>query len=210
MTTAELGFYAVGLMNGVLGFAGLIMPPIIKKLGTKGSLSLGALSTFIYVGCQMLALTQAEQDGVKSDKFGLVYGLIIFTAALNGFGQSMFWMSGAKYINDCASDDNKGTYNAFLLTFDLGSHITGNLLAALVIPVSSTMMLYIVFTCICFLMIFYFLFVPEPLPVPGKESNADSKAPTCGDMWNLTFNKDYRMLTFMPLCNLSAVSLAVY
>jgi hypothetical protein len=142
--------------------------------------------------------------------FGFVYGLIIFTAALNGFGQSMFWMSGAKFINECASDDNKGTYNAFLLTFDLGSHITGNLLAAFVIPVSSTMMLYIIFTGISFLMIFYFLFVPAPLPVPGKGDKSDEKAPTCGDMWDLTFNKDYRMLTFMPLCNLSAVSLAVY
>jgi predicted MFS family arabinose efflux permease len=78
-------------------------------------------------------------------------------------------MTAAAYIKKCASKVNKGTYNGYLLTFDLGSHITGNLMAALVIPASSTTLLYAIFSGICFLMIFYWMFTPEPAPVPDQK-----------------------------------------
>jgi hypothetical protein len=53
----ELGFYSVGLMNGVLGFSAIFMPPLVEKLKTRKSLSIGTVTWFIYIGCQMFALT---------------------------------------------------------------------------------------------------------------------------------------------------------
>jgi hypothetical protein len=206
----ELGFYAVGLMNGTLGFACLFIAPVTKKLGDKCSLSLGTTTFLIYIGCQLLAVTQkTDEFGEKSDMYTLVYILILFTAFLNGVGQAIFWMTAAAYIKKCSSNLNKGAYNGFLLTFDLGSHITGNLMAGLVIPASSTTLLYAIFSGICFLMIFFWMFTPEPAPVPGQKKEPESEGDEgFGAMWKLLGTK--KMLTFIPLCSLSAISLAVY
>ena len=55
-------------------------------------------------------------------------------AVINGWGNALLFVCSSKYINECANDTNKGLYNSLLWSFNTGSLITGNLVAAYVIP----------------------------------------------------------------------------
>ena len=59
------------------------------------------------------------------------------TAVFNGFGCSLFWPGGAIYVNECATDANKGLFNSIFWVFQMVAFITGNLMAAFVIPNTS-------------------------------------------------------------------------
>jgi MFS family permease len=49
--------------------------------------------------------------------YNTIYGLILAAAAINGFGASILWVAGLKYLSECANDDNKGLYNSIFWGF---------------------------------------------------------------------------------------------
>ena len=65
--------------------------------------------------------------------YTLIYVLILFTSAVNGAGASILWVAQGKYISECANEDNKGMFNSIFWIFNLGSMVTGNLMAAYVL-----------------------------------------------------------------------------
>ena len=66
-----------------------------------------------------------------------IYILTIATAALNGFGNAVFWPASSIYVSECATDQNKGLFNSIFWIFQMSAFITGNLMAAFVIPNTS-------------------------------------------------------------------------
>jgi len=99
----------------------------------------------------------------------VIYVLILVTASLNGMGCSLFWAVSANYVNRCATNKNKGLFNGILWMWVQLSFVTGNLMAAFIIPITSELFLYYVFTGICVICVFLFGLLKEPLPHPEKD-----------------------------------------
>lgn len=105
----------------------------------------------------------------------VIYVLILVTAAINGMGCSLFWAVSANYVNRCATDKNKGLFNGILWMWVQLSFVTGNLMAAFVIPVTSELFLYYLFTGICAVVCFLFGLLREPLPHPVDEKDIEEE-----------------------------------
>ena len=96
--------------------------------------------------------------------YGVIYALVIIGSFVNGWGNALLFVCASSYVNDCANDQNKGLFNSLLLIFNQGTFITGNLIAAFVIPlISKTVYFYICLGILCFTAIFYLL-LKNPLP----------------------------------------------
>jgi MFS family permease len=61
----------------------------------------------------------------------------LVTAVIIGWGSSMLFVGSMTYVNACANEQNKGFYNAILWSGYTGTMITGNFIAAYVIPLMS-------------------------------------------------------------------------
>ena len=102
--------------------------------------------------------------GFLPDSDWVIYLLLMVSAAFMGWGQSLYWVAGNKYVNDCANNENKGLFNSIFWVANMGSLLTGNLMAAFVIPNTSIYMFYSMMTALCFFSMFYFMFLKTPLP----------------------------------------------
>lgn len=93
-----------------------------------------------------------------------IWILNLATAIFNGWGNALLFVGSSTYVNACANDHNKGMYNAILWTGNTGSFITGNIIAAFVIPVLSQSAYF--FICLALLVVsiafFFLLKVPTP------------------------------------------------
>jgi len=59
--------------------------------------------------------------------------MLIATAAINGAGAGILWVSQGKFISECATDQNKGFFNSYFWGFFMSSQITGNTIAAILL-----------------------------------------------------------------------------
>jgi hypothetical protein len=82
------------------------------------------------------------------------------TAGLNGFGAALNWNTQGKYVTACANDGNKGMLNGMLWIFNMGTFVSGNLMAAFLITGMSETIFYVVMTMCTVVTIFYFMFLP--------------------------------------------------
>ena len=96
---------------------------------------------------------------------GFIYGLLIATAIFNGLCAGVYWVAQAKYITECANDSNKGVFNSIVWMANMGTVITGNLMAAFVIGDLSESLFYLIATGLClFTTVFFFFFIKKPRP----------------------------------------------
>jgi hypothetical protein len=51
----------------------------------------------------------------------LIKILLILTAAINGAGAGILWVSQGKFISECACDENKGFYNSYFWAIFMSS-----------------------------------------------------------------------------------------
>ena len=133
-------------------------------LGDKYSLIIGSLTYAIYTASQVLPVLRSEHPDNKTlhDLYGFMYGLILFTAALNGWGASILWVAQGKYMSECCSDQNEGLFYSIFWIFNMVSLIVGNLMAAFVVQKIDLSMFYYIMTFINFLCVFWFFILPKP------------------------------------------------
>jgi len=112
-----------------------VAAPTVHALGDKWSLILGSLTYAIYTASQILPVLRSENPDNKTlhNMYNFMYGLILFTAALNGWGASILWVAQGKYMSNCCSKENEGLFFSIFWIFNMGSLIVGNLMAALVV-----------------------------------------------------------------------------
>ena len=105
------------------------------------------------MGAQLLALLRHEypQWHTLQDLYGLCYAMVLIGAAINGWGNSLFWVGGSKYVNECANNNNKGLFNSIFFVGNKMSMITGNFMAAYLVPKYSEATFYEILTGLCFL-----------------------------------------------------------
>jgi predicted MFS family arabinose efflux permease len=147
-------------------------------LGDRLVFFLGSLSYACYVGAQLLALLRhahPEWEALQN-MYGLCYSMVLVGAVINGWGNSLFWVGASKYVNESANNTNKGLFNAIFFVGNKTSMITGNLMAAYLVPKYSEAIFYEILTGLCFLMSLYFLFfIRKPLPQEDTESEEKIK-----------------------------------
>jgi len=134
---------------------------------------IGICTYIIYTGCQLLALLYYANPDNETWKsmYGLIYGLNLTFAVVNGWGNALLFVCASSYVNEAANDKNKGLFNSLLWIFNTGSFISGNLVAAFVIPYVSQVVYF--YFCIGMLIItaFFFLILKNPLPQPDHNDD---------------------------------------
>ena len=87
------------------GIFSFLAAPIVHKLGDKLSLVMGSLTYTFYVGCMILPVYSSENAESPNweNLHGFISFMLIFSAAVNGFGASIMYVSGAKYVAECAT-----------------------------------------------------------------------------------------------------------
>ena len=93
-----------------------------------------------------------------------IWSAIIVMSIINGWGNALLFVCSSKYVNECANDTNKGLYNSILWVFNTGSLITGNIIAAFVIPGLTTAWYFGICLILNFFTCFYFLLIKPPRP----------------------------------------------
>jgi hypothetical protein len=91
----KLGFYSLALLYCVFGFCCFISLPIVKKLGARMSLVIGASCYSFYVASFVLPAFKAQMpnsDSILLNKT-LCQLLILIAAVLNGFGAGILWVA---------------------------------------------------------------------------------------------------------------------
>jgi len=97
----NLGFYSLGILYLFGGVCSFFSLPVVKKLGARYSIVIGALCYSTYVATFILPAFRTENPG--STLFLLnktfIYVLILICACLAGFGASILWVAQGQYIS---------------------------------------------------------------------------------------------------------------
>lgn len=174
-----MGFYALGVLYCTFGAMSFFASPIVLCLGDKWTMFVGALCYAFYVGAFILALERSEHpDSEKwASMYNFIYGFILVSAAICGFGASILWVAEGKYISNCAQKANSGFFNSFFWAFLMSSQVIGNLMAALVIPeLNQESTFFIVLTGLCFASACLFLLLRVPIPTDDAKTEEPEEA----------------------------------
>ncbi len=109
---------------------------------------------------------------------GFIKFVLLFTAAINGFGASILWVAQGRYISRIANDENKGMFNSIFWAFFMSTQVIGALFAAIVLQNTDAFTFYCIMTSVCFLASLFFLFlrpVQKPTTVAQNDSNEQTR-----------------------------------
>ena len=91
----KLGFYTLGTLYFFFAFCSFFSTAIVNKIGVKASLFIGALCYSFWVLCFLPPAFYVDHK--DSDLFlfkeGFIYFLLLFSAAINGFGAGILWVA---------------------------------------------------------------------------------------------------------------------
>ena len=101
----HLGYYSSALYWMSFGIFSFMAAPIVHRLGMKMSLVMGSVTYTFYVGCMILPVlaSEAGEDSAWDNLHGFVSFMLLLSAAINGLGASIMYVSGAKYVAECAT-----------------------------------------------------------------------------------------------------------
>ncbi len=171
----ELGFYSMASLYLVFAITGFTSKALVNKLktdalGYRPPLFLGGLCYFFRILCFLLPAS-----------FGTSYHtltsvLILLTAALNGFGAGILWVSQSAYVTSCATPDTKGFYFSYFFIIFMISQIVGNLVAAFLLRYQGQALYYWVMATLsaCGCCMFWALKAPRDTD-HGSISNGDGR-----------------------------------
>ena len=167
----KLGYYSSGLMFCVFAIAVFFTAPQVTYLGDRWSMVIGSITYCLLTVTQLLSIIwyeNRESDTWKNLYWPIYVSQLVF-AVVNGWGNALIFVCSSKYVNERADDDNKGLYNSLLWVLNTGSLVTGNLVAAYVIPTLSQKDYFLICLGLNILVCFYFLLVRTPRPQPEND-----------------------------------------
>ena len=163
----NLGFYASSSVFLTMGFASFSAAPQLRYFGYKYTMVIGICTYLIYTSCQLLALYYAS--GKLQELKSMIYGLNITFAFLNGWGNALLFVCASSYVNDAANEHNKGMYNSILWIANCGSFVTGNLMAAFVVPALGNIVYFWMCLGLLVVTLCFFFLLKNPLPQPEED-----------------------------------------
>ena len=93
-----------------------------------------------------------------------IYGFIIFSACLNGFGGSIIWVAHGQYISECASEENKGLFNSVFWAIYILSYCVGDLVGAFVLCYVEPSTFYACLIVIDLISAIWYSYLMKPAP----------------------------------------------
>jgi MFS family permease len=164
----NLGYYSSALYWLTFGCFSFLATPIVHRLGDKNSFILGCATYTFYVGAMILPVYAGDNKDSETwqNLHGFISVILLLSAALNGFGASIMYVAGAKYIAECATDKNIGLFNSVIWMFTSFSLIIGNIVAGFCLSRVAISTLYIMLTFMVFASTIWYCFLPKPLPHP--------------------------------------------
>ena len=101
----NLGFYSLSFLYLSFAIFSFGSSVIVKKLGNKYSLVVGAMFYAVYIASFIIA----SQNSISKS---VIRGTMLTTAILCGFGGSILWVAQGNYLSICATEQNKGLFSA--------------------------------------------------------------------------------------------------
>lgn len=91
----SLGFYNLALISISCGFGCLVSATILKKIGAKACLIIGALSNALWVFGSLIVAMKYENPESSSIIYTkeFVYPILILTSTLSGFTDAIMWIA---------------------------------------------------------------------------------------------------------------------
>jgi hypothetical protein len=162
----KLGYFSTGICFAVFAVSSLFMAPQIKYFGDAGSMIIGSITYCFFTGSQLLAVLQFKyiDNETWASLYWPIYVSQIVMAMVCGWGNALLFVCSSKYVNECANEGNKGLYNSLLWTGNVGAQISGNLIAAFVIPALSQAAYLEICLLLNILVCFFFILVKPPRP----------------------------------------------
>ena len=140
---AGYGFIGIGVLYGAFSVATLVSSQIVRVLGQKLGLFLGALCYAVYVVTLLiLRLTEFQP--------GLGYEVVYYLAsAVIGIGAALLWTSQGSIVTIMATPATLGFYNGVFWAAFMSNYLAGGLITEFVLGTAtnaSEIRLYIIFS----------------------------------------------------------------
>lgn len=131
----SFGFYTLATMFFVLIFVAFIATAIDKKIGMYRLLVIGSFFHFTLILAFILPAYKSDHPDDESWLVSTttIETLLLVTAALNGFGSAVLWVSCGNYISLAATSKSRGMYFGLFWVFYMGSQTTGSLIGAFIL-----------------------------------------------------------------------------
>ena len=162
----DFGFYSLGLLYFVFGMACFVSTPIVKKCGERSSLFFASLGYGLFVSSFILASMPLEYPDLKGKWYlneNFIKFMVMFGASACGFGAAVLWTANGRYISTCASNKNKGLFNAVFWGIMQISSIICYIAAALILAKFNYVPFYITMTVVSILASLFFLLLCKPV-----------------------------------------------
>jgi MFS family permease len=197
----NLGFYSLSFLYLSFAIFSFGSSVIVKKLGNKYSLVVGAMFYAIYIASFIIA----SQNSISKS---VIRGTILTTAILCGFGGSILWVAQGNYLSICATDQNKGLFSAIFWAVYMGSGLIGDLFAAYVVAAFNESVFYTIMTALCILasLSFLLLRVPKRSDSDKDEEYEEPAQVTFRSVVDMIMTR--KMMKAVPLICLSGVAIA--
>lgn len=110
----SLGNYAIACQYLSEGLGSILCVFIIMKYGSTRSMARFAVLSIPFISCLVIPAIKTT-DNANNALFspGLVYPLVLVTAAMNGFSMGIVQPASGNYVAECATKETKGFYFAF-------------------------------------------------------------------------------------------------
>ena len=131
---------------------------IINKIGNiRVSLACGGLCFTFWI----LSFILPSKKDYLSHQF--IEAVILVTAAINGFGAAILWVSQGKYITECACKENQGFYFSYFWAFYMMSCVARSVIASIVLEIGvSKEKLFLAFAVMVVLGSLILCFIKDP------------------------------------------------
>ncbi|KAJ6228808.1 et translation product-related [Anaeramoeba flamelloides] len=133
----DLGFYCLSLLFLAYALAQLFVAPVVKFIGPRVSMLIGALCYSLFVLAQLK----------------LVKWLIYTVSALAGVGGALLWTGQVTYYVKITTPSNRGTFGGIFTMFFLAGALVGNLISSVLFNLTKikTETLFIILSCVSLL-----------------------------------------------------------
>lgn len=108
----DLGFFSLGILYAAFGVSSFVSFPIVKFLGARMSHAAGSFCYVVFVSSFIIA---CKPPSFVSKT--VIEAWVLAAACINGFGAAIIWVAQGQYISQCATDRNKGLFNAVFWVF---------------------------------------------------------------------------------------------
>ncbi|EAR85362.1 MFS transporter (macronuclear) [Tetrahymena thermophila SB210] len=206
----DLGLISLFVVYIVFAFASFFANFFINKFSYKVIFFFSSLGyvAFAASGIWVCSCKNAIHEGACSK--GVIYFIVLASAALCGFSASTIWVAQGGYIDSISQDfpNKKGTLFGIFWAINQGSQIVGNLMGMFILNYLDNLYYFLIMTFLGLGASFLFLLLPSVSKKKEENGNQVSAISQAKSVFVLMGTRKVR--PFLPLISLAGVVVAFY